>query len=104
MNYHLVLKEWYWLVIYAALIAVAFAPTFLKTKCPSCRKRKLESVDIDQNTREDLQRREDVQFLTFFRCTACGARFMREKTAPYQDASDSRWNLAYERAFTTIAS
>lgn len=101
MDYRLVLKEWYWLVIWAALIAVAFAPTFLKAKCPSCKKRKLETLDLDQRTREDLQSKEHVEFLTFFHCTACGARFMREKTAPYQDASDPRWNLAYERALTT---
>jgi hypothetical protein len=97
------LKEWYWGVIYAALIAVAFAPTLLKAKCPKCRKRKLETVDIDQRTREELQRREDAQFLTFYRCTACGARLMRQRTAPYQDASECRWKLAYESAFTTIA-
>lgn len=101
MDYRLVLKEWYWLVIWAALIAVAFAPTFLKAKCPTCKKRKLETIDLDQRTREDLQHQEHVEFLTFFRCTACGARLMREKTAPYQDASDPRWNLAYERALTT---
>jgi hypothetical protein len=104
MDYHAVLKEWYWGVIYAALIAVAFAPTLLKTKCPTCKKRKLETVDIDQRTRETLQQREDAEFLTFYRCTACGARLMRERTAPYKDAGDARWNLAYDNAFTTIVS
>jgi uncharacterized protein with PIN domain len=104
MDYHAVMKEWYWLVIYAALIAVAFAPTFLKARCPQCKKRKLETVDLDQRTREDIEHKEEVQYLTFFQCTACGARFLREKTAPYKDASDPRWNLAYDRAFTTIVS
>jgi len=98
------MKEWYWLVIFGALIAVAFVPSFLKAKCPNCKQRKLESVDLDAPIREELEQRESKPFLTFFRCTACGARLMRERTSPYQDASDARWDLAYDSAFKTVAS
>lgn len=102
--YHAMAKEWYWFVIFGALIGIAFAPTFLKAKCPTCKKRKLETVDLEQSVREEIQEREDRPFLTFYKCTACGARLMRERSAAYEDASDIRWSIAYERAVRTIAS
>lgn len=101
--YHAAMKEWYWFVIFGAIFSMAFAPTFLKSKCPQCNKRKLETVDLDQRIREQLQEQEDKPFLTFYNCTACGARLLRERTSPFQDASDLRWNLAYDNAFATVA-
>lgn len=102
--WHQMLKEWYWFVIWGALIAIGFAPEFFRAKCPKCKARQIESVDLDHKIREEIERREQRQFLTFFRCTACGARLLRERTSPYQDANDPRWNLAYDRAFTTRVS
>lgn len=104
MNYGLVLKEWYWLVIWGALVAVSFAPSLLKAKCPTCRKRKLESIALEQGIRQEIEDREGKPFLTFYQCAACGARVLKERSSPFKDASDARWNLAYERAYTTIAS
>ncbi len=101
--YHAIMKEWYWFVIVGAIVSMAFTPTFLKAKCPKCKKRNLRTVDLDQQTRVGIQDREKRAYLTFFRCNSCGARLMRELTAPYEDASDSRWNAAFERALVTIA-
>src|SRR5262245_31265367 len=95
--YHQIMKEWYWLVIMAALVAVAFAPTFLKSKCPRCGKKKLISVDLDQLVREKLESANGNRlFLTFFRCENCLARVFRERTGPFEDASAAEWELAFQ--------
>jgi hypothetical protein len=102
--WHAMLKEWYWFVIWGALIAVGFAPEFFRAKCPKCKGRHIEAVDLDQKVREEIERREQRAFLTFYRYSGCDTRLFRERTSPYQDATDPRWNLAYDRAFTTVAS
>jgi hypothetical protein len=104
MDYGLVLKEWHWLVIWGSLVALSFTPAFLKAKCPTCKKRKLESISLEQRVREEIQAQEGKPFLSFYECKACGARVLRERSSGYKDASDARWNVAYERAYTTIAS
>ena len=95
---HQVLKEWYWLVIFAALVAVAFAPSFLKGKCPKCNKRKLVSVDLDSSIQEKIRNehgRGANSFFSFYWCSACGAKLYRDRSGPFQDASADRWETAF---------
>jgi hypothetical protein len=98
--YHAILKEWYWIVIVGAIVSMAFTPTFLKGKCPKCKKRALKTVDVEQDVRELLQEKENRAFLTFFRCEHCDARQMRELTGAFEDAQDDRWAAAFEPNLT----
>lgn len=99
--YHAAMKEWYWFVILGALVAVAFCPTFLKEKCPRCKKRSLKTVDVDTEIRRQLEQQEQRAFLTFYRCTACSAKLVRERTAPHEDATEPRWAGAFDKARVT---
>ena len=93
------MKEWYWGVILLALIAVAFAPSFLKGKCPACKRRGLRSVDVDrtivQQVADGESRGAEARYTFYYRCDGCGARFKRVRTAPMEDASDSRYDLIF---------
>jgi hypothetical protein len=90
------MKEWYWGVILAALIAVAFAPSFLKGKCPTCKKRGLRTVDADaatvQRVAESESKSAEARFTVYYRCDRCQARFKRLRTEPLQDASGSHYD------------
>jgi hypothetical protein len=94
-----VLKEWYWLFIFAALVAVAFAPSFLKGKCPRCSKRKLVSFELDNHVRKSIEAEHaNRQFLTFYTCHSCGAHLFRERTGPFEDALAAGLEKAFERS------
>jgi transposase-like protein len=90
------LKEWYWIVIWGALIAVAFAPTFLKARCPGCKKRNMKTADVDQDVVREIEP-DAGGFLTFFRCGSCQAKFKRLRTGPFEDASDPKYERIYAR-------
>ena len=90
-------KEWYWIVIFLALVLVAFAPTFLKMRCPSCRKRKLNSVELPENASPELANLKE-QFVTFFDCGSCQGRFKRLRSGPLEDASAAEYEAIFHGA------
>lgn len=94
--WHQMAKEWYWFAIVGSIVALGWAPSFLKGKCPACKKRKLTSVIIDEQIRNELNTENTNKlFFTFYSCEACHARFYRERTGPLKDASDTRWERAF---------
>ncbi len=95
--WHQILKEWYWFPIVGGIVAMAWTPSFLKGKCPACQKRKLIAVIIDEDIRGELLNTETTNklFFTFYACEACQSRFYRERTGPFQDASDAKWSPAF---------
>src|SRR5579883_298996 len=88
-------KEWYWLVILGGLVAVAFVPSFLKGKCPSCGKRNLCSVELNEQAPEQLGSKYAGPFMLFYQCQACYRRFKRVRTGPLEDASDACWDVVF---------
>ena len=99
---HAALKEWYWIVIVGAIVSLAFAPSFLKAKCPKCKKKALRTVDTDAHLLSHLSEEDRKPFLTFYRCDKCSSRFVRERTAPLADASDARWTSIFEHSHEHI--
>ena len=98
MSIEPILKEWYWIVILAAIIMIAFAPSFLKGKCPNCGKRGLKSVDVDGRTLASLAEEDRQPYMSFHRCSACHSRFLRHKSAPLQDAGTDKWNIVFQNS------
>jgi hypothetical protein len=93
-------KEWYWIVIFAALVLVAFAPSFLKGKCPACKRRSLKSIDVHPEMLAGIDGIDAAQYPSFFSCSACGARFKRFRSGPLQDASQPE----LEKLFVAVPS
>ena len=70
-------ESFMWFVILAVLVT-PFLPTFLKGKCPSCSKRKLdtfgpEGIVVKPGT-----------YITYFLCQNCQASFRRDKSGPLE--------------------
>ncbi len=91
------MSDWYWYVIVAALLAVAFAPSLLKGRCPGCGKRRLCSVDLDESLSSSLDEDDRKNFLSFYLCEACGRRWRRQRSQPLEDASGSKWERIFQR-------
>jgi hypothetical protein len=101
---HAMLKEWYWPVIIGALIAVAFAPSFLKSKCPACGKRKLRSFDFDNSAiavsgfaKDDLP-----PFTIYYLCDGCHARLKRFRSGPLLEATDQHYDVIFDQEPRTV--
>jgi hypothetical protein len=92
------MKEWYWPVIVLAIVMMAFAPSFLKGRCPSCKKRALRSVDVDDKVLSELNAADAQNFTMFYRCDNCQSRFKRVRSGPLEDAADPR----FERVFVDV--
>src|SRR5579884_2312985 len=100
--YQMMMKEWYWIVILGALVAVAFCPSFLKGKCPACGKRTLSSVDVHDGVIKDLldsgvSRDELPPFTGYFRCAKCSARYKRLRSGPLEEVSSTRFDTIFVR-------
>jgi hypothetical protein len=98
----LLTKEWYWIVIIGAIAALAFCPSFLKGKCPGCRKRALTSFVIDDAAVKKLKdggmAAEDVPpYTNFYRCGRCGGKYKRARSGPLQDASGTAFDTVFTR-------
>jgi hypothetical protein len=89
------LKEWYWVVIFLSIVLMAFCPSFLKGKCPSCKKRALRSVDVDNHVLAELNLADAQNFTMFYRCDKCHCRLKRLRSGPLEDAADP----SFERVF-----
>ena len=73
-----------WFVI-AAVLVTPFLPTFLKGKCPSCNKRKLDSFE------PEAIETKPGSYITYFLCQNCQMRFRRDKSGPLEAmAADSQ--------------
>jgi transposase-like protein len=66
-----------WFVIMAVLIT-PFLPTFLKGKCPSCSKRKLDTFEP-----EGIEAKPGT-YITYFLCQNCHMSFRRDKSGPLE--------------------
>lgn len=64
-----------WFVI-LAVVVTPFLPSFLKGKCPSCSKRKLDSFEP-----EGVEAAPGT-YITYFLCQNCQTRFQRDKSGP----------------------
>lgn len=102
--FHQAMKEWYWFAIVGALVSIAFAPSFLKGKCPKCSKRKLVTVPLDDATTRALAAEgNERQFLSFYTCGGCDAQLLRERTGPFEDATAKSWQQVFNNADDSAA-
>ena len=91
------LKEWYWGVIMLALVAVAFAPSFLKALCPQCKKRALRSVDLPDGASDSFAASGIEPFTTFYLCDHCAGKFKRVGSGPLEEASQTRFAPYFQK-------
>jgi len=71
-------KDWYMIFVLLAILVTPFLPILLKGKCPQCGKRKLESLEKDDNS----------PFVSHHACGNCKTRFTRERSGPLQPVEE----------------
>ncbi len=74
-----IMKDSYMIFVLLAVMITPFLPQLLKAKCPTCAKRKLETLD-----NETTLSQEEGKYITYFNCKACQVRFKREKSGPIE--------------------
>lgn len=79
------MKDSYMIFVILAVLFTPFLPLILKSKCPSCGKRKLEKLGTEILEAADASKK----YLTKYRCHACLKHFEQEKSGKLQEASAS---------------
>jgi len=75
------MKESFMIFVILAVLFTPFLPLVLKSKCPSCGKRKLENLGTEAIETDDSAK----TFMTRYRCHACLKHFKQEKSGKLQE-------------------
>lgn len=71
------MKDGFMILVLILVMITPMFPFLLKSKCPNCKKRKLEHLDTEQ--RGDGKKRT---YITNYHCHACGEDFEQNKSGP----------------------
>ncbi|MBY0356900.1 MAG: hypothetical protein K2W82_02780 [Candidatus Obscuribacterales bacterium] len=82
------MKDWYMVFVLLVVVATPFLPLFLKSPCPACKKRKLETLETLSISSEETSPR---QYFSFHHCHACAKYFKREKSGPFTETDASEY-------------
>ncbi len=77
------MKDNYMILVLLAIMLTPFFPILLKSKCPVCKKKKLEHLE-SVNTAAEGQRQN---FITYYRCHNCENEFERVRSGPLKQVS-----------------
>jgi len=90
------MKDFHWIIVFAAILITPFLPSLLRSKCPACKKRKLQSLDTKKIHAEEEPSR--FTYVTLYRCDACRALFKRTKSGALQESSLDEHKIFTEAA------
>jgi len=90
------MKDLHWVFIFAAILITPFLPALIRSKCPGCGKRNLQSLDT-------LKLHADAPaspytYITLYRCDKCGKLFKRTKSGSLQESTAEEHNMIAEAA------
>lgn len=88
-------RDGFMILVLLAVMLTPFFPILLKSKCPLCRKRKLEHLDTEKSegTRGNT-------FITFYRCHNCRTEFQQEKSGPLKPRALSESNETHSASIS----
>lgn len=93
------MKDWHWFVVFAVILITPFLPSILKSKCPSCSKRKIEKL----NTLRVRQEGDAFTYLTFYRCHACDGYFKQVRSGSLETSSGDEYKITQEASLVIEA-
>jgi len=79
------MQDAHWFFIFAAILITPFLPGLLRSKCPKCKKRKMQSLDTVKIRSEDSP--SHFTYVTLYRCDACRGLFKRTKSGSLMDST-----------------
>lgn len=71
------MKDNYMIFVLLAVMLTPLFPVLLKSKCPSCKKRKLEHLET---VTQEIKNK--ATFITYYVCHHCKQQFLRVKSGP----------------------
>ncbi len=93
------MKDWHWFVVFAVILITPFLPSILKSKCPGCRKRKIEKLDTLRVRDEG----DGFTYLTFYHCNACNGFFKQVRSGTLESSSAEEYKITQEAAVVVQA-
>jgi len=90
------MKDFHWFIVLGAVLITPFLPALLRGKCPSCKKRKLQSLDTLKIHAE--QEASQFTYITLYKCDACKALFKRNKSGALETSSEDEHKIFAEAA------
>lgn len=90
------MKDLHWLFIFAAIFITPLLPALIRSKCPGCRKRGLQSLETLKLHAEAEASR--FTYVTLYRCEKCGGLFKRTKSGSLENSSSDEHNIMAEAA------
>lgn len=71
------MKDGFMILVLILVMITPMFPFLLKSKCPNCKKRKLEHLDTEQRGEG-----RKMTYITSYHCHACGEDFEQNKSGP----------------------
>ncbi|HEY9776862.1 MAG TPA: hypothetical protein V6C81_24070 [Planktothrix sp.] len=90
------MKDLHWVFIFAAILITPFLPSLLRSKCPGCGKRRLQSLDTVRIMAESEE--SGFTYVTLYRCDKCAGRFKRTKSGDLETSTSDEHNMLNEAA------
>ncbi len=90
------MKDWHWFIVFAVILITPLLPNILRDKCPSCKRRKLNSLETLKVHADGGP--QTFSYITFYRCDNCSNIYKRVKSAPMELSSAEEYRLLSEAA------
>lgn len=92
-----VMKDNYMIFVLIAVMLTPFFPVLLKSKCPQCKKRKLEHLETVTKEIKDK-----ATFITYYVCHHCQQQFMRVKSGPLKATVIPKEELSKQEELASV--
>lgn len=95
-----IMKDFHWFIVLGAILITPFLPMLLRSQCPSCKKRKLNSLDTVKIHAEDQA--SGFTYVALYRCDSCHALFKRTRSGALQPSSSDEHKMLAEAAVKEV--
>lgn len=90
------MKDLHWILVFGSILITPFLPALLRAKCPSCRKRKLQSLDTLRVPSVD--EKSGFTFIALYKCDFCEELFKKEKDGAIEKSTQEEHQSFSEQA------
>lgn len=90
------MKDLHWILVFGSILITPFLPALIKARCPSCTKRKIQSLE---NLRVPSQNESSgFTYIAFYQCENCGELFKKVKAGDFESSNQEEHEKLTESA------
>lgn len=90
------MKDLHWFFVFAAIFITPLLPAILRSKCPGCGKRKLQSLETIKVLTDGGN--TQYTYITVYKCDHCHAVFKRNKSGALEQSSQEEHAILKQAA------